>query len=143
MLRAIGFGQQYEIASNLTADDYLDYCAKSDVLVTNKQRALCRSHWKVMQIVARGLRMAIEECQFRFANNRWNCSLGANLNYKIQASNLNENNLNTQQQHGINSLIQRRSTVIAPSNTVNDHKASALKQTVFGDVMKYRKFAMD
>lgn len=32
-------------------------------------------HPRVMSIVARGLRMAIDECQKRFAFSRWNCSL--------------------------------------------------------------------
>lgn len=73
--RAIGVGQEFDRASNLTQDDYLDYCDKSPLLSNNKQRSLCRLHPKIMSIVARGLRMAIDECQTRFASNRWNCSI--------------------------------------------------------------------
>lgn len=32
-------------------------------------------HPKIMPIIARGLKMAIDECQYRFTSNRWNCSL--------------------------------------------------------------------
>ena len=60
--------------SNLTRDDYSDYCDRSPLLISSKQRSLCRLHPKVMAIVARGIRLAIDECQSRFAANRWNCS---------------------------------------------------------------------
>lgn len=75
MHRAIGIGREFERASNLTRGNYLDYCDKSPLLTNGKQRSLCRLHPKIMSVVARGLRMAIDECQSRFASSRWNCSL--------------------------------------------------------------------
>lgn len=60
---------------NLTSATYLDFCEHSGLLVTQKQRALCRSHPQVIRIVAKGLRTAIDECQTRFAHSRWNCTL--------------------------------------------------------------------
>lgn len=82
--RSLGLGYDFEKATNLTRDDYLDYCAKSELLISNKQRLLCRSHPRIMSIVAKGLKMAIDECQSRFTSNRWNCSLA------LQVSLLNQ-----------------------------------------------------
>jgi len=73
--RAIGVGEEFERANNLTRENYLDYCDNSVLLTSNKQRSLCRLHPRVMSVVARGLKMAIDECQSRFALSRWNCSL--------------------------------------------------------------------
>lgn len=67
-------GSEFERASNLTRDDFLEYCSKSEILVSDKQRALCKLHPKIMAVVARGLRMAFDECQSRFSTGRWNCS---------------------------------------------------------------------
>lgn len=86
-----------------------------------------------MQIVARGLRMAIEECQFRFASYRWNCSLGT-LHQDFDRN-------GQHQQHRQLSSIMRRSSAsnerFASSNSIG---ASSSPPTIFGDVMKYRKF---
>lgn len=73
--RTLGVGSEFDRANNLTSNDYLDYCSKSELLVGNKQRSLCKTHPKIMAIVARGLKLAVDECQSRFSKSRWNCSL--------------------------------------------------------------------
>lgn len=73
--RIIGIGSEFERVSNLTVDDYKDYCANSDLLINAKQRNLCRLHPRVMPVIARGIKLAIDECQSRFTTSRWNCSL--------------------------------------------------------------------
>lgn len=71
-----------------------------------------------MHVVARGLRMAIDECQSRFSNSRWNCSLA------VQDS-LSEMGGGAYGQ----SAEQMQSLHIQPP-----------KSTIFGDVMRHRKF---
>lgn len=119
-LRAIGAGHGFEVASNLTPENYLDFCSKSNLLVSQKQRSLCRSHPKIMHIVAKGLKMAIEECQSRFESSRWNCSLVVD---PLIAS---ENNYQLE-------------SVRASRNLNQAQNFSSDKTQIFGEVMNQRK----
>jgi len=42
--------------------------------LTRNQQALCMKYGSMMKFVSEGASMAIEECQDKFKNNRWNCS---------------------------------------------------------------------
>ncbi|CAF2675440.1 unnamed protein product [Rotaria sp. Silwood2] len=43
--------------------------------LTLEQRSYCRTNPKIFSIINHSLRMAIDECQYQFRNQRWNCSL--------------------------------------------------------------------
>ena len=43
--------------------------------LTIEQRLYCQTNPKIFAIINRSLRLAIDECQYQFRNQRWNCSL--------------------------------------------------------------------
>ncbi|CAF0935210.1 unnamed protein product [Rotaria sordida] len=43
--------------------------------LTPDQRYYCQVNPKIFSIISRSLRQAIEECQYQFRNQRWNCSI--------------------------------------------------------------------
>jgi hypothetical protein len=49
-------------------------CQNVKVLSTPVQRNLCRRNVKLVEIMARAARQAIDECQHQFKYDRWNCS---------------------------------------------------------------------
>lgn len=59
---------------NINATTFKDKCPKIDFL-TPIQQELCQLHHNVLNVVSRGARFGIEECQFQFKMNRWNCSV--------------------------------------------------------------------
>ncbi|XP_072038759.1 protein Wnt-2b-A-like [Amphiura filiformis] len=42
--------------------------------LVGRQRQLCRTYPDVMVSIGRGVRIGVDECQYQFQNNRWNCS---------------------------------------------------------------------
>ncbi|CAF1115973.1 unnamed protein product [Rotaria sordida] len=50
------------------------FCS-SLTFLTYEQRLYCQTNPKIFSIINRSLRMAIDECQYQFRNQRWNCSL--------------------------------------------------------------------
>lgn len=50
------------------------FCS-SLTFLTAEQRAYCQNNPKIFSIITRSLRLAIEECQYQFRNQRWNCSI--------------------------------------------------------------------
>ena len=42
--------------------------------LVGKQRRLCRVHPDVMVSLGKGARLGVEECQYQFRAQRWNCS---------------------------------------------------------------------
>ena len=42
--------------------------------LVGRQRQLCRTYPDVMVSIGRGVRLGVNECQYQFRNNRWNCS---------------------------------------------------------------------
>ena len=43
--------------------------------LTPEQRYYCQSNPRLFSIIGRSLQRAIEECQYQFRNQRWNCSI--------------------------------------------------------------------
>lgn len=54
--------------------DQEPFCS-SLTFLTIEQRYLCQTNPKIFAIISRSLRQAIEECQYQFRNQRWNCSI--------------------------------------------------------------------
>ncbi|CAF3648647.1 unnamed protein product [Rotaria socialis] len=52
-----------------------DQFCSSLKFLTPEQRSLCQTNPKIFSIIHRSLRLAIDECQYQFRNQRWNCSL--------------------------------------------------------------------
>ncbi|CAF4738789.1 unnamed protein product [Rotaria sp. Silwood2] len=50
------------------------FCS-SLTFLTAEQRYYCQTNSKIFSIISRSLRQAIEECQYQFRNQRWNCSI--------------------------------------------------------------------
>ena len=50
------------------------FCS-SLTFLTIEQRYYCQTNPKIFAIINRSLRQAIEECQYQFRNQRWNCSI--------------------------------------------------------------------
>ena len=50
------------------------FCSSLSFL-TAEQRTYCQNNPKIFSIITRSLRLAIEECQYQFRNQRWNCSI--------------------------------------------------------------------
>ncbi|CAF0873340.1 unnamed protein product [Adineta steineri] len=50
------------------------FCS-SLTFLTVEQRYYCQTNPKIFTIINRSLRIAIDECQYQFRNQRWNCSL--------------------------------------------------------------------
>ncbi|CAF1922315.1 unnamed protein product [Rotaria magnacalcarata] len=50
------------------------FCS-SLTFLTADQRYYCQTNPKIFAIISRSLRQAIEECQYQFRNQRWNCSI--------------------------------------------------------------------
>lgn len=50
------------------------FCS-SLLFLTAEQRSYCQTNPKIFTIINRSLRLAIEECQYQFRNQRWNCSI--------------------------------------------------------------------
>ena len=42
--------------------------------LVGRQRRLCRHHPDVMVSLAEGARLGVDECQYQFRAQRWNCS---------------------------------------------------------------------
>lgn len=66
-------------------------------LLRSKQRRMIRENPGVLQVISRGVNMALQECQHQFRNRRWNCSTknfltGKNLFGKIVERGNNEHN---------------------------------------------------
>ncbi|CAF0850314.1 unnamed protein product [Adineta steineri] len=57
-----------------TQNDQETFCS-SLTFLTLQQRYLCQTSPKIFTIISRSLRQAIEECQYQFRNQRWNCSI--------------------------------------------------------------------
>lgn len=51
------------------------YCRNINVLTSPVQRKLCQRNVKIVEIVARAAKLAIDECQHQFKYKRWNCSI--------------------------------------------------------------------
>ncbi|KAH9497198.1 hypothetical protein DERF_013203 [Dermatophagoides farinae] len=58
---------------HLNATTFKQRCPHIDFL-SPLQQELCSLHPNVLHTVSRGARFGIEECQFQFKMNRWNCS---------------------------------------------------------------------
>ncbi|CAF4014732.1 unnamed protein product, partial [Rotaria sp. Silwood1] len=50
------------------------FCS-SLTFLTFEQRSYCQINPKIFSIINYSLRIAIDECQYQFRNQRWNCSL--------------------------------------------------------------------
>ncbi|CAF1448866.1 unnamed protein product, partial [Adineta ricciae] len=57
-----------------TSSDQEAFCS-SLTFLTVEQRYLCQTNPKIFTIISRSLRQAIDECQYQFRNQRWNCSI--------------------------------------------------------------------
>jgi len=57
-----------------TQNDQESFCS-SLTFLTTEQRYYCQINPKIFSIISRSLRQAIEECQYQFRNQRWNCSI--------------------------------------------------------------------
>ncbi len=56
------------------------FCS-SLTFLTTEQRLYCQTNPKIFAIIHRSLRLAIDECQYQFRNQRWNCSLFNQINF--------------------------------------------------------------
>ncbi|CAF0776669.1 unnamed protein product [Didymodactylos carnosus] len=43
--------------------------------LSNEQKHYCHTNPKMMRVISRGVAMAIDECQYQFRNQRWNCTI--------------------------------------------------------------------
>jgi hypothetical protein len=57
-----------------TQNDQEPFCS-SLTFLTVEQRYYCQTNPKIFSIISRSLRQAVEECQYQFRNQRWNCSI--------------------------------------------------------------------
>ncbi|KAG9509696.1 Protein Wnt-2, partial [Fragariocoptes setiger] len=144
-----GISSGYLGATKVNKDNYKHFCQTSKLLVNARQRTLCASHPKMMSIVAKGIRMAIEECQYQFAASRWNCSinvdplnnwddiqLGTNQ-ITIANGNGNVHNTNTNNNNGYSSTTMMTRSMSFGHEVRRARQLAVLTATtpVFGPVM--------
>ena len=65
---------QYPIGGDHQSLEQNQFCS-SLTFLTIEQRLYCQTNPKIFSIINRSLNMAINECQYQFRNQRWNCSL--------------------------------------------------------------------
>ncbi|CAF0713509.1 unnamed protein product [Brachionus calyciflorus] len=56
------------------------YCKSLRVLNSPVQRRLCFKNDKIIEVIARGAKLAIDECQYQFKFKRWNCTIFNKVN---------------------------------------------------------------
>ncbi|XP_054159552.1 protein Wnt-1-like [Oppia nitens] len=70
---SLGTPKYFDRAYDLKINTYKNDCQKFDFLA-DKQRELCSLNRNILQTVANGARLGIDECQHQFHMNRWNCT---------------------------------------------------------------------
>ena len=73
LLRKLGTRKNYAKHLNITVNSFKVNCHNVTFL-SELQREMCAIHHNILNTVGRGVRLSIEECQFQFKMNRWNCS---------------------------------------------------------------------
>lgn len=63
----------YQSTLELKPTNYKQHCNTLHYLVT-RQKELCGLSENVLKTVGAGAKMGIDECQFQFKMNRWNCT---------------------------------------------------------------------
>lgn len=51
------------------------YCPNVRIFESSTQRRICFRHEKLLDVIARAAKLAIDECQHQFRFSRWNCSV--------------------------------------------------------------------
>ncbi|KAG1669096.1 Protein Wnt-4 [Nymphon striatum] len=69
----LGMPSTYQSTLELTPTTYKEKCSDLSYLV-ERQQELCGLSYNILQVVGLGAKMGINECQYQFRNNRWNCS---------------------------------------------------------------------
>ena len=65
---------QWSTQARLQPTEHKHFCS-SLTFLTVEQRHYCQTNPKIFAIIHRSLRLAIDECQYQFRNQRWNCAL--------------------------------------------------------------------
>ncbi len=63
----------YETTLELKPTNYKNHCKKINYL-NERQRDLCALNHNILQTISKGAKLGIEECQYQFHMNRWNCT---------------------------------------------------------------------
>jgi hypothetical protein len=71
--RSLGL-PSFQFWSSSQSLEQKQFCS-SLTFLTLEQRLYCQTNPKVFTIINRSIRLAIDECQYQFRNQRWNCSL--------------------------------------------------------------------
>jgi protein wnt len=71
--RSLGLQITYQEVLNLKPAAIKKFCQGLDTL-TEKQQEICSHSISVVKVISRGAKLGIEECQYQFKNERWNCS---------------------------------------------------------------------
>lgn len=72
LLIIIWFSCSRAVGSPLVMDPN-SICRKSRRLA-GKQREICRKEIEIVEEVANGAKLALNECQYQFRNRKWNCT---------------------------------------------------------------------
>lgn len=86
--RLLGIHSSLRDKQEQTEENFVkSFCQRADLSKT--YRELCDSSSNVIQAIARGAEMAVEECQNQFHMSRWNCSSTGNTTSTAFAGVLN------------------------------------------------------
>ena len=71
--RLLGMQSAQPSALELKPTTYKSFCKKLHYLV-DRQQELCGLNQNILQMISRGAKIGIDECQHQFHMNRWNCT---------------------------------------------------------------------